>query len=301
MERVRQALRRVFIRPIWQTALIAPCGFALLWFVLTHDTPPILDHLVYQLSVYALVISVTAWMRIVPAVRDWLRRNRLINSSFGYLVRRDASFRAALVLCLSIAWNLTYALAKLLVGAAIGSMWLKLMGVYYLALGLLRLMILGPVWSRPAGEVVTGDALSEWRRYRLCGAALLGMNQILLAVVVQLLRQKGRFNYPGGLIYLMAVYAFWAVTNATLKLARYHRRDDPLMSAAKAISLTAAMVSMLSLETALISRFGDGGAAFHYIMTAAVGGVVCLAELYIAIYMLRRGTAMISAQKKTSE
>ena len=294
MDRVKRALRGIFIRPVWQTALIAPACFALLIWALCHDTPPLLDHLVYQLSVYALVISVTAALRVVPAVRRWLGRNRVLNSPFGYLVRRDADFRAWLALCLTIAWNLFYASVKLLAGALLHSTWLLLLGVYYLLLALLRLMLAGPVWKRPA------NLLAEWRRYRLCGAALLLMNQVLLAVVVLLLRQRGRFNYPGPLIYLMALYAFWAVTHATIRLARYHRRDDPLMSAAKAVSLTAAMVSMLSLETALITRFDEGDAAFHYVMTGAVGGVVCAAELGLALYMIKRGGEMIAQMKRAA-
>lgn len=294
MERIRQSLRRLFIRPVWQTLLLAPACIAPLVYVLTHPTPPVLDHIAYQLSVYALVISVTAAMRVVPAVRGWLHRNRVINSPFGYLVRRDAAFRAWLTLCLTMAWNLFYAGVKLLAGMAFNSTWLKLMGVYYLVLALLRLMLVRPVGNRPAGAIEPGRAASEWRRYRLCGAALLVMNQVLLAVVIQLLRHRGGFNYPGPLIYLMAAYAFWAVTSATVKLARFHRRDDPLMSAAKAISLTAAMVSMLSLETALISRFGDGNAVFHYIITAALGAVICLIELGLALTMIRRGSAMIA-------
>ena len=91
------------------------------------------------------------------------------------------------------------------------------------------------------------------------------------------------------------------ITNATVKLIRFHRRDDPLMSAAKVVSLTAAMVSMLSLETALIARYGDGDMRFHTIMTNVVGGVVCLTELNIAIYMIRRGNRMIRQITEASD
>lgn len=303
MERIKHLLRRVFIRPWWQTLLIAPACFILLIWVLTHETPAVLDHIAYQLSVYGLVISVTTILRVVPAVKQWLSQNRLINSTFGYLLRKDEAFRAWLSLFLSMGWNLLYAIIKLLAGWALKSMWLKLMGVYYLVLALLRLILVRPVGKRPAGEIAHEQVISEWRRYRLCGATLLIMNQVLMMVVILLLTHRGRFNYPGSLIYLMAAYAFWAVTNATIKLVKFHRKDDPLMSAAKAVSLTAAMVSMLSLETALITRFseGEGGEAFHYIMTSVVGGVVCMLELFIALYMIRRGTRMIRELQKTSE
>ena len=79
-----------------------------------------------------------------------------------------------------------------------------------------------------------------------------------------------------------------------MKLARYHHREDPLMSAAKAISLTAALVSTLSLETAMISRFGSGNILSQYLFTGAVGTAVCLVELIMAIYMIRHGGKVIA-------
>lgn len=300
MARFKNALRRVFIRPWWQTLLIAPACFALLIWVLTHDTLPLLDHVAYQLSVYGLVISVTAAMRVTPAVKGWLTQDRTIHSALGYLLRKDAAFRAWLALFLSMTWNLLYAIVKLTAGVVLHSTWLKLMGVYYLMLALLRLILVRPVSRRPAGEIQSKSTRSEWRRYLLCGAALLAMNQVLAMVVIGLLRRSGQFAYPGSLIYLMAAYAFWAVISATIRLVKFHRRDDPLMSAAKAVSLTAAMVSMLSLETAMISRFGDSRNDLHYVMTAALGGVICLIELGIALYMIRRGSGMLREIKKTS-
>ena len=302
MDRVRRAIRRVCILPVWKTLLIAPACFAFLIWVLTHPTPPVLDHIAYQLSVYGLVISVTAGMRVWAWVKDWMTRSRLINSPFGILFRQDADFRAWLGLCLSMAWNIAYAVAKLIFGAILKSSWLRLMGVYYLVLALLRLILVRPVRERVQDDVKEREQLlSEWRRYRLCGFTLLVMNQVLMMVVLLLVRQQGGFHYPGPLIYLMAAYAFWAIANATVKLVRFHRRDDALMSAAKAVSLTAAMVSMLSLQTALITRYGEGDMVFHDVMTSIVGGAVCLTELNIAIYMIRRGNKMIGQIKEASD
>ena len=45
MERMRQTMRRIFIRPIRQTLLIAPACFVFLIWVLTHETLPFVDHL----------------------------------------------------------------------------------------------------------------------------------------------------------------------------------------------------------------------------------------------------------------
>lgn len=53
------------------------------------------------------------------------------------------------------------------------------------------------------------------------------------------------------------------------------------------IKLAAALVSMLSLETAMLAQFGAGeDPAFRQIMTGATGGCVCLIVLGMAVCMI---------------
>ncbi len=281
MERVKAFIRRLcFLPPKW-TLIVAACGFGLLWFTLTHSTPPLLDHLSYHLATYALVVTVTALMRVKPAVQRWLDGkawyHALMDSPLSYLLLRDTDFRSQFTLALIMLWNVVCALLKLAAGILLRSAWLRTLGIYYLLLAGLRMLLILP-----------GAEAHGWRRYRACGVALLLMNQALVIMVIQLLQQKGSFNYPGPLIYLMAAYAFYALINATIRLAVVHRRADPIKSAARVISLTAAMVSVLALEVALIDRFGDS-LAFQHLMVAVTGGAVCFVELQIALYMIRRG------------
>ena len=286
MDRLKRGFRRACILPPGMTLVIAPACFALLIWALTHETSPVVDHIAYQLSVYALVITVTASVRLIPKLKRRLGQVKLlVETPLGRILLRKSEFRDWLSLCLTIGWNLLFALVKLVAGLMIDSLWLISLGIYYLLLALLRLTVV-----TPRGRVPGRAIIQEWQRYRLCGVVLLVMNQVLMVVVILVLRKKGGFNYPGPLIYLMAAYAFWAMTNATVKLVKSHRRDEPLESAARAVSMTAAMVSMLAMETALITRFGEGDPHFQTVMIALTGAVVCLAELFMAIYMIRHGT-----------
>ncbi|MBR1559655.1 MAG: hypothetical protein IJ646_05370 [Clostridia bacterium] len=283
MSYVKKLLRRLCVLPIGASFAIAAGSFIYLGWALGHGGPAWTDYLAYHLSTYGLVVAVTALMRAIPAAWERLKASgparRLAASPIGVVLRLDAAFRAWVALWLTMAWNVVVAGVKLAAGVALGSQWLKTLGVYYLLLAAVRLMLVSP-FTPVAGQ--------GWRRYRGCGLALLGMNGVLIVMVAQILRQQGGFHYPGPLIYLMALYAFWAMISATVKLARLHRRQDPLLSASRAVSLTAAMVSMLALETALIDRFGEDP-IFHRNMTAAVGGAVCMIEVCMAVYMIHRG------------
>lgn len=60
------------------------------------------------------------------------------------------------------------------------------------------------------------------------------------------------------------------------------------MSAARAVNLTAALVSMLALETAMIAQFNDQSTSpfFREAMIAFTGGAVCTVVVGMGIFMV---------------
>lgn len=128
------------------------------------------------------------------------------------------------------------------------------------------------------------DKAAEWKRFRLCGIILVMMNVALAGVVILVVHQNGSFHYAGSLIYAMALYTFYVTIMAVVNLVRYRKYQSPAMSAAKAINLAAALVSMLSLETAMLAQFG-GGETFRQLMTASTGGSVCVIVVGMGVYM----------------
>ena len=138
------------------------------------------------------------------------------------------------------------------------------------------------------------DMTSEWKRYRLCGIILLCMNQALIGIIVLVVHQNSGFEYPGLLIYAMALYAFYAAITAVVNVVKFRKYGSPIMSSAKVINLTAALVSMLSLETAMIAQFGTGDdASFRQIMSACTGAGVSMIVVGMAVYMIIRSTKIL--------
>jgi uncharacterized protein with PQ loop repeat len=131
----------------------------------------------------------------------------------------------------------------------------------------------------------------------VCGCVLLVMNQALAAIVIYIVHQNQGFSYPGVLIYGMALYAFYAIITAIINVVKFRKLGSPVLSAAKCVTLTAALVSMLSLETAMLSEFGGDDYAFRKTMTGISGGVVCTFVLAMAIYMIVRATKYLNQQK----
>ena len=120
------------------------------------------------------------------------------------------------------------------------------------------------------------------------------MNQALLAVVALVVYRNSGAEYPGYLIYIMAMYAFYAVINAVRNVVRFRACGSPVLSAAKAVSLIAAMVSLLSLETAMLTQFGSAGdPRFRRWMTGCTDFAVCAIVLAMAMCMIAHSTQQI--------
>ena len=279
---MRRLLHRVFFVPLPLVPLVdLPC-FLLLAQCLRAGETGIVAHIAYLLSTWALSVT------IVAGVRVWQRLRRMpafvmISAVLAAFLKTDPALTTRLALYGSATFNAFYATVKLVTGIRYRSVWFCSLGGYYFILGILRLVILRSDRRSPIGR----DRVTDLRRCRLCGQILLGMDLMLIAVVVQAARSEGTFYYPGLLIYIMALYAFGVNINAAVKLVRYYRIHSPLLTAAKVVTETAAMVSMLSLEVALIDRFG-GDVAFRQQMTALLGGIICALEAAMALSMILR-------------
>ena len=185
---------------------------------------------------------------------------------------------------------------KMLSGIYYRSVWFVSIAVYYILLAVMRLVLV----RKGKAKKNKSPMEVELQRYRKCGIMLLVMNQALTAIVVLIVQQNQGYEYPGLLIYAMAAYSFYAVITAVVNLVKFRKHSSPVMSAAKAISLVAALVSLLSLTTAMLAQFGgDEAPEFRQIMTGAVGGGVCTIVLAMAIFMIWKASKNLKKLKLT--
>ena len=77
-----------------------------------------------------------------------------------------------------------------------------------------------------------------------------------------------------------------------VNLVRYRRYHSPVLSASRAVSLAAALVSVLSLAAALLAAFG-GSSLLRRWLLAATGSAICAIVLTMAIGMIARANAAL--------
>lgn len=278
-------LRRLFCLSPLMTALIAAPAFAALIVVLAKNFGGPIAYAVYFASSYGLTITVTGLVRLAKAVRVSLV-SRLI---------RDSSLRMRLTLRIGFVVNLLYVVLKLSAGIYYRSEWFLALAAYYTLLLGMRFSLF-----QRKNETEILSQKQELRRYRLCGLMMFPMDLALVSIVFLMAHHQRGYNYPGFLIYAMAAYAFYAVISAVVSLVRLRKHQNILFSAAKAIKLTAAMVSILALETAMLDRFGGSESlGFRVSAIEATGGGVCSIVFCMAVFMTAHGSRELKKYNET--
>ncbi|MCD7827690.1 MAG: hypothetical protein LUG85_04060, partial [Clostridiales bacterium] len=179
----------------------------------------------------------------------------------------DMHFRNKVSLAMSLLFNIAYALWEVVCGIYYRSPWFAILGFYYVLLTAARLILLREANNREGNEE------TERKQYRRCGVLLLLMNFVLTGIVVLAVTEDQGSHYAGYLIYVVAAYTFYRVIAATRNLVKNRRFHGFLTAASKMISFVTAMISLLSLEIAMILQFGGSGSFFRT-MTVITGTAV---------------------------
>ena len=129
------------------------------------------------------------------------------------------------------------------------SLWFAALSVYYAWLTFMRVNIATYM------QTLAADGREELRRYRRTGYWLLFLNTVILALGIVSNRFGYRPSYATHMLVVVALFALYNVTAAIINLHKWRKLEDPLISASKALSLSCALISVYSLQSAAIGHF----------------------------------------------
>lgn len=145
--------------------------------------------------------------------------------------------------------------------------------------------------------------LEELKKYRACGIVFLIMNLTLALMIFFMVYWNRTFHHHEITTIALAAYTFTALTFAIINTVKYRKYNSPVYSASKAISLASACVSMLTLESTMLTTFGDG--TMHLtgrrILLGISGGAISVFIIAMAIYMIVKGTKKIKLLRAVKE
>lgn len=281
MAKYRKIIRKLLFPGPFAVCLIAAAAGA--WLIYTfaaaEENTPIACG-AYLFSAYGLtVLCIMVLPQLIKGCRRLLRLIPVVNRCF-----EDLTFRITISIYAALVINLIYAGLNGFLGVSHQSAWFWSLAVYYIFLSVIRFTF--AVHVQRYGFY--GDIEGQWKRYRAGGVMLTMMSAALAGMVILVVTKGEGFEYEGNMIYAMALYTFYITVLSIVNVIRYRRCNSPVMSAAKAVNLASALVSMLALETAMISQFGDDSYDTEYfgiVMTGCTGGAVCIAVIAMGTYM----------------
>lgn len=191
-------------------------------------------------------------------------------------------------------YNSVYAIFTLILGIFHKSSWYMSIAAYYLLLAVMRFSLLYYSRSNMAGT----DIMSELKRFKFCGILLIIMNTALSGLAFYKTIQNRNFKHHGATAVVMALFTVSLFALSIINIIKYRKFNSPVLFAAKLISFVSALVSMLSLETAIISKLSNTlNSDIQKLITGLSAFAVLSIIAYIGIFMTVKGNKAIKSLK----
>lgn len=200
----------------------------------------------------------------------------------------DDIFQTKTMLWASLVMNIAAATFKFVMGIKFNSKWLVTVSVYFLALSAMRFLLLNRERRSKKCETPEHKRLYDLKSYRACGYMVLFMNLVVGGMIIQMLVDNQGYAYPGLMLYLIGLFAIVNFGNAIYNVYKYWHIYNPMISAAKRLSFSTALVLMYTLQTSALARFGNRHEQLRRLLNSLSGAVVEIVLFTMAVLMIIR-------------
>lgn len=189
-------------------------------------------------------------------------------------------------LALYFGWllNLVYAAFKMLVSVVYNSFWFSTEAIYYLMLGVIRFTLV------KFEKEDKNNLLSEWKAYRLCGYLMLVVNVLITVIIIISVYNHKVYSYSQMILYATGIYAVYRLLSSLIQMTTFRKNNRPVLSAAKAINISASALSLFTFFSTLINYSGK----LDYNQTVTViAATVCTVIICVSLFMIIRSNLII--------
>lgn len=300
---------KIDFRSLWKKILNPPNFVKVLTFIITlisatlslvmvalgleNGALAIIAYILFGVAGVSLAYSVYLIIPLIPKIKNgalkWMKSH-----NFTRLLLQDFGFRTLIFAVGSFFMSVLFSAFNAYMGIANRSIWYGALATFYIALALLRGGVLFYHKSKIGKKEKGNDEYLKAKIYRNSGIITLVLNVALSSAIAQMIFSDAHFSYIGWTIFAYAFYAFYKITMSIISFIRAHKQTDLTVRAIRNINLVDALVSILALQTALLTMFSEGEINIS-IFNTFTGIVVSLLSVGIGIYMIA------SASKKMKE
>ena len=244
----------------------------------------------YVLAFYTLAV----WCFRIPYLIRFFRTFKNENR-YARIWQDDHRLRVNVSLYGTLIYNTAYALLQLGMGFWHHTFWFYSLAGYYISLAVMRFFLVRHTRRHKPGEKM----LDELIKYRACGIVFLVMNLALALMIFFMVYWNRSFHHHEITTIALAAYTFTSLTLAIINAVKYRIYNSPVYSASKAISLASACVSMLTLESTMLTAFGDGTMSLteRRMFLGISGGAISVFIIAMAVYMIVQANKKIKLLK----
>lgn len=275
-------------------ALLPIATALLIYSMVFADTESVTAIISYIIAAYTLMI----WCCKIPYLIKFFKAFKSENK-YARIWQEDVRLRVNVSLYGTLIWNTAYALLQLGMGFEHKTFWFYSLAGYYISLAVMRFFLVRHTSKHRHGEKIA----DELKKYRACGIIFLVMNTALTLMIFFMVYWNRTFNHHEITAIALAAYTFTSFTIATVNIVKYRKYNSPVYSASKAINLASACVSMLTLESTMLTTFGDGTMSLteRRILLGTSGAAISVFIIAMAIYMIVQSTKKIKLLKTEKE
>lgn len=279
--------KKLLFPPVWLMVLLTVASAVLLTVVFVRGWEQrVIAYCSYVLAFYTLSVVTVFCVTVLPKQYGQIK-GKILANPLGNRYATDTVFRTKVSLNLSLGVNLLYVAINMLSWYLYQSWWFVCLAVYYVIMSVMRFLLVRYVRIHEIGA----NRYGELKRALACSYIMLLLNVFLSGAVLMVVYQNRGYEYHGIMIYVMAMYTFYMAIHAIMNLVKYRSFESPVMATAKVISMAAALVSMLNLETAMFAEFGgDMAKEDQRLMIILTGAGISIAVIVMAVHTIVRCT-----------
>ncbi len=256
-------------------------------FIGTEEPVTIISYILAAYSLVAWCLRTPSFIRFFKAIK---RENKNLKRW-----REDDRLRINASLYSSLFYNVAFAVFQLALGLYHASFWFYSLAGYYISLATMRFFLLHCITPKKAGE----NPMKELSCYRICGWILLLMNTVLSFIIFFMVCFGRTFHHHEITTIAIAVFTFTVFTLAVINTVKYRKYNSSAISASKTISLVSACVSMLILESTMLTSFGSAeDELMRKLFLGISGAATSVFILVMACYMIMQSNKKIKLIKK---
>lgn len=292
MKNFLQILKKIFSPPIALLIFLNIASVVLLCFVFIkgYDTS-IIAYVSYVLSAYTLTADIVNFIPIINKIKQFKEDNKYLKKYFS-----DSALRATMSLYISLFINIAYAVFNFIISYLNKSYWFAAVGVYYFLLSVLRFFLVRNS-GRATQKLSFERRIYELKVYRGIGIMMFLVNIAMSGMAIQMIWQNKSTAHSEIMTIATAAFTFYCMIMAVINLQKYRKMETPILSAAKMLNFACALMSMFTMQSAMIASFDENNDNFRQIMNVITGSVVLLLVFGLAIYMIRRSNKLLKEIK----